>query len=53
MSDWETVIGLEIHTQLSTKSKIFSASSSSGVESEKSEAEVSLFDGCEMDVCKL
>ncbi len=26
MSDWETVIGLEIHAQLSTKSKIFSSS---------------------------
>jgi aspartyl-tRNA(Asn)/glutamyl-tRNA(Gln) amidotransferase subunit B len=26
-SDWETVIGLEIHAQLATKSKIFSASS--------------------------
>ena len=25
-SDWETVIGLEIHAQLSTKSKIFSSS---------------------------
>jgi aspartyl-tRNA(Asn)/glutamyl-tRNA(Gln) amidotransferase subunit B len=27
MSDWETVIGLEIHAQLATKSKIFSGSS--------------------------
>ena len=27
MSDWESVIGLEIHVQLMTKSKIFSASS--------------------------
>ena len=27
MSDWECVIGLEIHVQLLTKSKIFSASS--------------------------
>jgi aspartyl-tRNA(Asn)/glutamyl-tRNA(Gln) amidotransferase subunit B len=27
MIDWETVIGLEIHAQLSTRSKIFSASS--------------------------
>jgi aspartyl-tRNA(Asn)/glutamyl-tRNA(Gln) amidotransferase subunit B len=27
MSQWETVIGLEIHTQLATESKIFSASS--------------------------
>ena len=27
MSDWESVIGLEIHIQLMTKSKIFSASS--------------------------
>ena len=26
MSEWETVIGLEIHAQLSTKSKIFSSS---------------------------
>ncbi len=26
MSDWETVIGLEIHAQLSTRSKIFSGS---------------------------
>ena len=25
--EWETVIGLEIHTQLATKSKIFSAAS--------------------------
>ena len=25
--EWETVIGLEIHTQLSTKSKIFSGAS--------------------------
>ena len=25
--DWETVIGLEIHTQLATKSKIFSGAS--------------------------
>ena len=29
MSDWESVIGLEIHVQLLTKSKIFSASSTS------------------------
>tara|TARA_B100000767_G_scaffold274179_2_gene306382 strand:- start:6149 stop:7591 length:1443 start_codon:yes stop_codon:yes gene_type:complete len=29
MSNWETVIGLEIHVQLLTKSKIFSASSTS------------------------
>ena len=27
MSEWETVIGLEIHTQLSTRSKLFSAAS--------------------------
>ncbi len=27
MSDWEVVIGLEIHAQLATKSKVFSASS--------------------------
>lgn len=27
MSDWETVIGLEIHAQLATKSKIFSGAS--------------------------
>jgi aspartyl-tRNA(Asn)/glutamyl-tRNA(Gln) amidotransferase subunit B len=27
MSDWETVIGLEIHAQLATRSKIFSGSS--------------------------
>jgi len=27
MSSWETVIGLEIHCQLLTKSKIFSSSS--------------------------
>src|SRR5688572_18263516 len=27
MSEWETVIGLEIHAQLSTRSKIFSAAS--------------------------
>src|ERR1700757_4056557 len=26
MSEWETVIGLEIHAQLSTRSKIFSGS---------------------------
>ncbi|MCK5479530.1 MAG: Asp-tRNA(Asn)/Glu-tRNA(Gln) amidotransferase GatCAB subunit B, partial [Gammaproteobacteria bacterium] len=25
--EWETVIGLEIHTQLATRSKIFSAAS--------------------------
>ena len=29
MSNWETVIGLEIHVQLLTKSKIFSSSSTS------------------------
>jgi aspartyl-tRNA(Asn)/glutamyl-tRNA(Gln) amidotransferase subunit B len=27
MAQWETVIGLEIHTQLSTQSKIFSGAS--------------------------
>ena len=27
MSNWESVIGLEIHVQLLTKSKIFSSSS--------------------------
>ena len=27
MSDWETVIGLEIHAQLATESKIFSGAS--------------------------
>ena len=27
MSEWETVIGLEVHTQLSTRSKLFSAAS--------------------------